>query len=121
LGIWQPQKLQPEVEQFDVLQFSSRALHHLFTGRQAPGSVAIGPNRPEDIANSPRHFQASYSYDVQNRLNQEEMRFLEKAIRMGASRTASEMHEQLEYLYNKTAIIRNITKTQIESKGALND
>ncbi len=24
-------------------------MHHLLTGRQAPGSVNVGPNRPEDI------------------------------------------------------------------------
>ncbi len=100
IGHWQPEKLQPEVQQFDLLQFSARALHHLFTGRQAPGSVAVGPNRPEDIANSPRHFEASYSYEVQRRLNDEEMRFLEAALD-GSFKSAAEMHEQLQVLYNK--------------------
>ena len=73
IGRFLEDKITPELKQFDLLQFSARALHHLFTGRQAPGSVAIGPNRPEDIENSPRHFKASYPYDVQKRLNQDEM------------------------------------------------
>lgn len=100
IGHWQPENFQPEVQQSDMIQFSSRALHHIFTGRQAPGSVAVGPNRPEDIANSPTHFKASYSYDVQNRLNQDEMRFLEKALD-GDFHTPAEMRDHLNYLYNK--------------------
>ncbi|HOE34763.1 MAG: hypothetical protein GX415_03785 [Chloroflexi bacterium] len=100
IGHWQPQNIQPEVLQFDLVQFSSRAMHHIFTGRQAPGSVAVGPNRPEDINNSPRHFKASYSYDVQNRLNQEEMRFLEKALD-GNFLSAAEMRDHLQYLASK--------------------
>ncbi|MEL7644804.1 MAG: hypothetical protein AAGU04_00865 [Anaerolineaceae bacterium] len=100
IGHWQPENMQPEVLQFDLVQFSSRAMHHIFTGRQAPGSVAVGPNRPEDIASAPRHFKASYSYDVQNRLNQEEMRFLEKALD-GAFLSAAEMREHLQFLVSK--------------------
>jgi len=100
IGHWQPGNMQPEVLQFDLVQFSSRAMHHIFTGRQAPGSVAVGPNRPEDIASAPRHFKASYSYDVQNRLNQEEMRFLEKALD-GSFLSAAEMREHLQFLASK--------------------
>lgn len=100
IGHWQPQNFQPEVQQFDMIQFSSRALHHIFTGRQAPGSVAVGPNRPEDIANSPRHFKASYSYDIQNRLNQDEIGFLEKALD-GGFQTPAEMRDYLKHLSNK--------------------
>jgi hypothetical protein len=100
IGHWQPENIQPEVLQFDLVQFSSRAMHHIFTGRQAPGSVAVGPNRPEDIAAAPRHFKASYSYDVQNRLNQEEMRFLEKALD-GSFLSAAEMRDHLQHLASK--------------------
>lgn len=100
IGLWSPGNLTPESFQFDLLQFSSRALHHLFTGRQAPGSVAVGPNRPEDIENAPRRYKASYPYDVQKRLNIAEMRFLEKAL-AGEFTTADEMSEALKLLLAK--------------------
>jgi len=100
IGRFLEDKITPELKQFDLLQFSARALHHLFTGRQAPGSVAIGPNRPEDIEKSPRHFKASYPYDVQKRLNQDEMVFLEKALD-GFFDSAGEMSDALELLLKK--------------------
>ena len=100
IGHWLPQTFSPEVQHSDLVQFSSRALHHIFTGRQAPGSVAVGPNRPEDIANAPTHYKASYSFDVQNRLNADEMSFLESALD-GLFQTPTEMKEKLMYLYNK--------------------
>ncbi len=100
IGHWLPGRFSPEVQQADLVQFSSRALHHNFTGRQAPGTVAVGPNRPEDIANAPTRYKASYSFDVQNRLNADEMRFLEKALDGGFS-SAGEMKETLQSLQKK--------------------
>lgn len=100
IGHWQGSAFSPEIQRADMLQFSARALHHIFTGRQAPGSVAVGPNRPEDIANSPSHFKASYSFDVQNRLNRDEMAFLEKAIDGGFT-NPTEMKENLAILAAK--------------------
>jgi hypothetical protein len=98
IGHWQPQNIQPEVLQFDLVQFSSRAMHHIFTGGKPPArSRLVQP--PEDINNSPRHFKASYSYDVQNRLNQEEMRFWKKPW-MGLL-SAAEMRDHLQYLASK--------------------
>ena len=100
IGHWLPETFSPEVQHSDLVQFSSRALHHIFTGRQAPGSVAVGPNRPEDIANAPTHYKASYSFDVQNRLNADEMSFLESALD-GRFQTPTEMKDKLMFLYNK--------------------
>ena len=100
IGRWNPDSISLESQQFDLLQFSSRALHHIFTGRQAPGSVAVGPNRPEEIENSPRHYKASYPYDVQKRLNLEEMGFLEQALD-GVFTSAESMSEALNQLLKK--------------------
>ncbi|NLC29178.1 MAG: hypothetical protein GX773_01845 [Chloroflexi bacterium] len=100
IGHWQPNNFSTEVQQSDMIQLSSRALHHIFTGRQAPGSVAVGPNRPEDIANSPQHFKASYSFDVQNRLNDQEIKFLENALD-GNFKTPTEMKAALQVLQSK--------------------
>lgn len=97
IGRYLEDKITLELKQFDLLQLSARALHQLFTGRQAPGSVAVGPNRPEDIENSPKHFKASYPYDVQKRLNQHEMAFLEKALD-GFYASADEMSDALQLL-----------------------
>jgi len=100
IGRFTPDTPSIESQQFDLLQFSSRAMHHLFTGRQAPGSVAVGANKPEDIENSPRHYKASYPYDVQKRLNQEEITFLERSLDGGFT-SALEMHNSLEQLLLK--------------------
>lgn len=100
IGHWTPDDFKTEVQAADMIQFSSRALHHLFTGRQAPGTVAVGPNRPEDIANSPSHYKASYSYDVQKRLNQDEMAFLDQALD-GAFKTPEAMAESIAVLQRK--------------------
>ena len=100
IGHWQPDNFSVEVQQADMIQLSSRAMHHVFTGRQAPGSVAVGPNRPEEIANSPSHYKASYSFDVQNRLNNQEMKFLDNALD-GQFKTPTEMKNALQILHTK--------------------
>ncbi len=100
IGRWFGEDIPPEVIRDDMLQFSARALHHLFTGQQAPGAAVVGGNRPDEIANSPTQFKASYSFDVQNRLNQDEMNFLEKALQGGFT-SASEMKAQLAVLAAK--------------------
>ncbi len=100
IGRWLGDNPAPEIIRDDLLQFSARALHHLFTGQQAPGAAVVGGNRPDEIANSPKHFKASYSFDIQNRLNDDEMRFLEKALDGGFS-TASEMKLALGMLAAK--------------------
>ncbi len=97
IGRYLPGNLTQESVQFDILQFSSRALHHLFAGRQAPGAVAIGQNRPEDIANSPRHFKASYPYDITKRLTADEIAFLEKSLDGGFT-SALEMKDAIDRL-----------------------
>ena len=88
-----------EVFQFDLLQFSARALHHLMTGRQAPGSVKVGPNKPEEIQNAPEKYEPIWSYDDQKRLTQDEMDTLSRAIQ-GEYKTAGRLAEDLQSLYN---------------------
>jgi len=89
-----------EIINFDVLQFSARALHHLMTGRQAPGSVQVGPNKPEEIQNSPHQYEPVWTYDDQKRLTQEEMDVLGSAIQ-GKYQNAAELGEDLQTLYNQ--------------------
>lgn len=89
-----------EIIAFDILQFSARALHHLMTGRQAPGSVQVGPNKPEEIRNSPLQYEPIWTYDDQKRLTQEEMNVLENAIQ-GAYQTAADLGYALSELYDQ--------------------
>ena len=89
-----------EVYQFDVLQFSARALHHLLTGRQAPGSVKVGPNRPEEIQNAPEKYEPVWTYDDHKRLTQKELDVLGQAIQ-GGYPTAAALAQDLQTLYNQ--------------------
>lgn len=89
-----------EIFAFDILQFSARALHHLMTGRQAPGSVQVGPNKPEEIQNSPHEYEPIWTYDDQKRLSQQEMEVLGNAIQ-GAYHTAEDLGEDLAELYDQ--------------------
>jgi hypothetical protein len=85
---------------FDLIQFSARALHHLLTGRQAPGSLNVGPNRPEDIQNAPEIYEPIWTYDDQKRLTQDELDVLGAAIQ-GQYKTASGLAKDLQSLYNQ--------------------
>ena len=89
-----------EIIAFDILQFSARAFHHLMTGRQAPGSVQVGPNKPEEIQNSPHQYEPVWTYDDQKRLTQQEMDVLGKAIQ-GGYRTAADLARDLKDLLDQ--------------------
>ena len=89
-----------EIFTFDILQFSARALHHLMTGRQAPGSVQVGPNKPEEIQNSPHEYEPVWTYDDQKRLTEQEMDVLGNAIQGGYQR-AADLAEDLGALYEQ--------------------
>lgn len=49
--------------QFDLVQFGARALHHILTGRPAPGALPLGPNRPEEIENASLSYPVNWTYD----------------------------------------------------------
>ncbi len=89
-----------EVFALDVIQFSARALHHLLTGRQAPGSVNVGPNRPEDIQNAPEKYEPIWTYDDHKRLTDDELQVLGDAIQ-GKYATIQGLAQDLQTLYNQ--------------------
>ncbi len=66
----QPQGLSEAERQFDLVQFGARALHHIFTGRPAQGSLPLGPNRPEDIEKASTHYPVNWTYDDERLPNQ---------------------------------------------------
>ena len=89
-----------EVYAFDVLQFSARALHHILTGRQALGSVNVGPNKQEEILKAPKTYDPIWTYDDQKRLTGDEMDVLGNAIQ-GQYTTASALGQALQKLYDR--------------------
>jgi hypothetical protein len=60
-----PQGLSQAEKQFDVVQFGARAMHHLLTGRPAPGALPLGPNRPEEIEAASQSYRVQWTYDDQ--------------------------------------------------------
>ncbi len=93
-----PEGISADMIAFDVLQMCARALHHLLTGRQAPGSLAIGPNRPDEILAAPTRYQPNWIFDDEKRLTAEEMAFLESAI-SGQYKTCAQVQEELQQLW----------------------
>jgi serine/threonine protein kinase len=69
-----------EVEKhMDLVQFGARALHHILTGRTAPGALPMGPTRPEEIEQAADTYSAQWTYDDQ-RLTEELKGILETAL-----------------------------------------
>ncbi len=62
---YHPQGLSPAEIQFDLVQLGARALHHIFTGRVAPGALADGPNRVEEIEAAANNYGVQWTYDDQ--------------------------------------------------------
>ena len=58
-------------KQFDMVQLGARGLHHLFTGRPAPGALPVGPTRPEEVEMAPHSYAAAWTYDDKQRLSLE--------------------------------------------------
>lgn len=79
-----PQGLSDAERQFDLVQFSARALHHILTGRTAPGALPLGPNRPEDIERSASSYSVLWTYDDE-RLPNRVKEILETALNQGYS------------------------------------
>lgn len=62
---YHPSGLSDEEKQFDLVQFGARALHHIFTGRPAPGALPMGPTRPEEIEAAAHSYKVNWTYDDQ--------------------------------------------------------
>jgi serine/threonine protein kinase len=53
----------------DLVQFGARGLHHILTGRTAPGALPLGPTRPEEIEQAAQSYQTQWTYDDQRLSN----------------------------------------------------
>jgi serine/threonine protein kinase len=83
--------------QMDLVQFGARGLHHILTGRTAPGALPMGPTRPEEIEQSARSYAAQWTYDDQ-RLS-DEVRVILEQLLCGSYKSALELKEDLKRAY----------------------
>ena len=51
--------------EMDIVQFGARGLHHILTGRTAPGALPLGPARPEEIEAAVLSYKTTLTYDDQ--------------------------------------------------------
>lgn len=94
-----PQGLSDEEKQFDLVQFGARGLHHIFTGRSAQGSLALGPNRPEDIEKASTHYPVNWTYDDE-RLPNQLRTILETSLNQGYTQVR-ELRQDLLNIYQQ--------------------
>jgi hypothetical protein len=55
--------LADEQKNFDIVQFGARVLHFIFTGRFAPGALALSPTRSDEIQFAPYKYKVDWGYD----------------------------------------------------------
>lgn len=83
--------------QMDLVQFGARGLHHILTGRTAPGALPLGPTRPEEIEQSARSYSTAWTYDDM-RLNDDVKNIIENVL-SGKYKNAFELKDILKKAY----------------------
>ena len=78
----------------DLVQLGARGMHHILTGRTAPGALPLGPTRPEEIEQSAESYRAQWTYDDQ-RLSDEVRTILEQLL-SGSYMNAADLREDLK-------------------------
>jgi hypothetical protein len=96
-----PEGLGTAEKQFDLVQFGARALHHILTGRAAPGALPLGPNRPEEIEQASHSYHTQWTYDDE-RLPNQVKEILERALVEGYSQ-AKDLRKDLYEVYQQLA------------------
>ncbi len=77
----------------DLVQLGARGLHHILTGRTAPGALPLGPTRPEEIEQSAQSYKAQWTFD-DRRLNEEVRAILEQLL-SGAYTSPADLRDDL--------------------------
>jgi serine/threonine protein kinase len=81
----------------DLVQLGARGLHHVLTGRTAPGALPMGPTRPEEIEQAALSYAAQWTYDDQ-RLSNEVRAILEQLL-SGSYTSAADLRDDLKRAY----------------------
>jgi serine/threonine protein kinase len=92
-GLTEPERI------FDLVQFGARALHHIVTGRPAPGSLPLGPNRPDEIEQASTNYAVNWTYDDE-RLPNRVKEILEQVLNQGYSQVR-DLRSDLAELYDQ--------------------
>ena len=92
-----PEGLTEDEKQMDLVQFGARGLHHILTGRAAPGALPLGPTRPEEIETAAQSYRAQWTYDDQ-RLSKG-LRDIIEAILTGQYLSALKLRDDLKGIY----------------------
>ena len=91
---WHPSGVSEAEIQADLVQFGARALHHILTGRPAPGALPVGPTRPDEIEMAPQSYSPAWTYDDSQRLSAELQNILSELL-SGSYTSASKLGEDL--------------------------
>ena len=91
---WHPDGLSESEIHADLVQFGARALHHILTGRPAPGALPVGPTRPDEIEMAPQRYAPVWTYDDSQRLSAELRNILSELL-SGGYTSASKLGEDL--------------------------
>jgi serine/threonine protein kinase len=94
-----PDGLTAEEKQFDLVQFGARAMHHILTGRPAPGALPMGPTRPEEIEAAAHSYRVQWTYDDQ-RLPYQLKELLEQVL-AGNYSDAATLKSDLVYAFEQ--------------------
>lgn len=99
---WNVARLHPEglseyEIQMDLVQFGARGLHHILTGRTAPGALPLGPTRPDEIEQAAKTYQAQWTYDDQ-RLPEDARVILERVL-AGSYNNAVQLRDDLKRVF----------------------
>jgi serine/threonine protein kinase len=99
---WNVARLHPDglrdiEKQMDLTQFGARALHHILTGRTAPGALPLGPTRPEEIEAAATTYTPQWTYD-DRRLPQDLKDVIERVLG-GSYSSAAVLREDLKRCY----------------------
>jgi serine/threonine protein kinase len=84
-------------KQMDLTQFGARALHHILTGRTAPGALPMGPTRPEEIEAAATTYTPQWTYD-DRRLPQNLKDVIERVL-SGSYSSAAALRDDLKRCY----------------------
>lgn len=99
---WNVARLHPEglpeyEKKMDLVQFGARALHHILTGRTAPGALPLGPTRPDEIEQAAKSYQTQWTYDDQ-RLPEDLREILERVL-AGEYNEAVQLRDDLKHVF----------------------
>ncbi len=105
-----PTGVSSEEARFDLVQFGARAMHHILTGRTAPGALPLGPTRPDEIEAAARSYQAQWTYDDQ-RLPKSIKDILENVM-AGGYEKPGQLKEDLTLTFEQLSELANDEATE---------